>query len=324
MKRFPLVCAAFGLFGIGMTCASGQVAITEFINNADGEDDGAEWAELYNYSDSAVDLTGWVLHDEDSDSYALDGLTIEVGDFLILVGGSSSISGPEKKARFETEWLGGMVDDRVIGIDQAFAFGNSEDELFLGDNNGRTIWNLGYINDESNSFATFLTHDDYAANDYGNKAAPGIVREGDDNGVPGFLGYESQDSTLATDPNAYVSTNGDTGSPFFLSVGGGDVLTLVIEGTCPGAVDLVVTNATPDGVVAFLFAFGEGGVVIPDGNPCAGTALGLNATALLAGTVSANAEGSAVFSGNAPNVACGGFVQVLDVATCETSNVEQL
>jgi hypothetical protein len=319
-----------GILGSAMIlCAAGlamaqSIAITEFLNNADGEDDGAEWMELYNYGTADIDLTGWTVSDEDIDSYPLDGITIKAGDFIILVGGSSAITGADKKARFESEWLGGRGDDRVHGIDDNWAFGNSGDEIILTDDMANVVWNLAYDNDETNAFATFLTDDEYMVTDYGSKAAPGIVREGDDNGMPGFLGYESQDSTLAIDLNAYMSSNGDTGSPLFLSDLGLFPPTLTISGTCPDSVTIEVFNATPGGTVAFIFALGTGSIAIPGGNPCEGTPLGLNASAQLVVTKTADATGYVTFTRSVPAVACNGYLQALDVATCETTPVQPL
>ncbi len=99
-------------------------------------------------------------------------------------------------------------------------------------------------------------------------------------------------------------------------------LTLTTSGTCPGRVTLVAENATANQFVAFIYARGAGSVVIPSGL-CAGTRLGLNASAALLSTVRANLIGRAVFSGNVPPGACNHIlIQALDAATCSTSNVE--
>lgn len=95
---------------------------------------------------------------------------------------------------------------------------------------------------------------------------------------------------------------------------------LSITGTCPGQVQLDVTGATSGGTVAFVYASGPGSVTIPSG-VCAGTQLGLNASARLINTVTADGNGDATLVGNAPAVACGGVVQALDVSTCTTTNV---
>lgn len=100
---------------------------------------------------------------------------------------------------------------------------------------------------------------------------------------------------------------------------------LVLEGSCPGEITATSSGNTPGGNVAFVYAFGEGNQRIPMGFPCAGTELGLNATAVLGGTVRADGSGVAAFSGRVPAGACNRvFVQALDIETCLTSNVEPL
>lgn len=303
--------------------AANTVAVTEFLNNAEGEDTGREFLELYNYGGADVDLTGWMVHDEDFDNYTLDA-TIGAGDFLILVGGDATLTGPEKKALFEAEWLGGAVDGRVIGIDQAWAFGNSGDEIILSDPDTMVVWNLAYANDETTARATFLTVNDYTVTDFGSKLAPGIVREGFDNGSPDFLGYESNDSGLAEDPNAYESTALNWASPFFIVGDTPQDLTLDLVGTCPGQMTLQVTNATPNGTIAILYSPASGNVTIPGGRPCAGTQLGLNAQTKVFKTANADGSGNYTLNVNVPNQACGFFVQILDLTDCETSNVDSL
>lgn len=110
----------------------------------------------------------------------------------------------------------------------------------------------------------------------------------------------------------------------WLSTGPGAGPTIKTSGSCPGALIITISGATPHGVVALLFAGGTGSVAIPSGKPCAGTVLGLNATAMLILTTNADASGNAVINGNAPPGACGGFLQALDVATCTPTNVSGL
>lgn len=102
-------------------------------------------------------------------------------------------------------------------------------------------------------------------------------------------------------------------------------LSLTVTGSCPGQMSVAVSGATPGGTVAFIRAFGTGSCVIP-GGPCGGTQLGLSCNgAALVGTDTADANGNASISGNAPAAACGrAFVQALDVTTCTTSNVEAI
>ena len=49
----------------------GSVIITEILNNADGNDDGKEWFEIYNTSDSAIDLQDWTVTDEGSNTFTI-------------------------------------------------------------------------------------------------------------------------------------------------------------------------------------------------------------------------------------------------------------
>ena len=102
---------------------------------------------------------------------------------------------------------------------------------------------------------------------------------------------------------------------------------LQADGTCPGGGPIRVrwTDATPNGTVALLFASNQGSVVIPPGNPCDGTQLGLGANQLqVAFQGDAGPNGERILNSNAPGAACGGFLQLLDVTTCGTSNVVQI
>lgn len=112
-----------------------------------------------------------------------------------------------------------------------------------------------------------------------------------------------------------------TGGAAYIARAGYDI-GLGLAGDCPGRLDARATGATHGGRVAFIYARGTGGVRIPNG-PCAGTQLGLNASALLAATVNADSNGTAILSRNAGANACGGAIvlQALDLTTCTPSNV---
>ena len=99
---------------------------------------------------------------------------------------------------------------------------------------------------------------------------------------------------------------------------------LTLSGSCPGQVTATVHSATPGGVALLLFAFGRGELVIPPPNPCAGTQLGLNATARFVAAEGVDEEGRTVLIGNAPARACGGFLQVLQTPQCIASNVAEM
>ncbi|MFG0331453.1 MAG: hypothetical protein ACF8PN_16310 [Phycisphaerales bacterium] len=96
---------------------------------------------------------------------------------------------------------------------------------------------------------------------------------------------------------------------------------LTVQGDCPGSTTLSVTGATPNGQVAFLYAFDQGSFVIP-GGPCTGTQLGLDSSVQIGAVETADANGDASVTTNVPPAACGNvFVQAIDGGTCATSQV---
>lgn len=220
-----LTCISFMLmaFAYYSTANAVSVAITEFMNNPDGEDDGREWVELYNFTGSPVDLTGYTLADEDSDSYTFGSVSIGANDFIILVNSNGlTATSPDlaAKAIFEAEWLGGVADARVIGASFG-ALSNSSDELILTDASASMSWSLAYGNDEDED-STALLQPDFMTTVFGDKAAPGIVRVGDDNATVGFLGYEDAGelnitSSFLNDAAAINNLLGGTATETFLT-----------------------------------------------------------------------------------------------------------
>ena len=218
--------------------ARGQVAITEFVNDALGDetDTGREWVELFNYSADSVDIMNWSIKDEDNDSlgFPTTSTIIPPGGFLLYASGKSAV---------ETEWLGGVVDDRIIEYggpnSSTMQLSNSGDELILMNSTGDTVWAIAYTNDDlwdttsggtaDDGYSTYLSYDiDFTVvpSRWGTKAAPGIVRNGHDapflradttstgadtTVVDSVLGYEG--GAFTEDVFARLSTNGDSGSP---------------------------------------------------------------------------------------------------------------
>lgn len=118
---------------------------------------------------------------------------------------------------------------------------------------------------------------------------------------------------------------------FFNSTGGryaagdGSVFGFEVTGRCPGAVVLVWSGATPGRQVALIFASSLGNVIIPQGNPCAGTRLGLGPQNIqLVQTLGAGPNGINTVNGNTNSGACRGHLQLLDLDTCRTSNTDQI
>lgn len=105
------------------------------------------------------------------------------------------------------------------------------------------------------------------------------------------------------------------------------LIRLSVAPTCPsgGPARVGWSGATPDGRIAVLFARDEGAVSIPPGNPCEGTRLGLGASQLqIAWLGRSDGNGGRILNANAPPAACGGFLQLLDLTACATSNVARV
>ncbi|MFG0329886.1 MAG: hypothetical protein ACF8PN_08315 [Phycisphaerales bacterium] len=131
------------------------------------------------------------------------------------------------------------------------------------------------------------------------------------------LGVPDGDTIFA----ARFRTTNTAGDPVALAaIAGG--FSIEVSGTCPGALTVTATGATAGGTVALVYARNTGSFTIPGGFTCGGTQLGVDATVQLVQTRTADGSGTAVFSGNAPAAACGGVIQAIDAATCDTSNVE--
>jgi len=104
-------------------------------------------------------------------------------------------------------------------------------------------------------------------------------------------------------------------------------LALAVDATCPsgGPIRIEWSGATPDGQAALIFARSTGSFRIPNGNPCAGTPLGLGSNQIqLAWQGGAGGNGSRTLNASAGPGACGGYMQLLDITSCGVSNVARL
>jgi len=85
------------------------------------------------------------------------------------------------------------------------------------------------------------------------------------------------------------------------------------------------SGATPDGQISLIFARNTGSFIIPNNRPCAGVQLGLGADQIqLAWQGGAGVNGSRILNTSAGPAACGGYLQLLDLTTCGTSNVARV
>jgi hypothetical protein len=107
------------------------VMITEFIPNpAAVNDTEGEWLELYNTASFAVDLGGWKLKDDGSNSHTIQGsLVIGAGQYLVL-GNNDQVS-----------TNGGVAVDYKY---TSYTLANSEDEIVLVSASGVEVDRVAY------------------------------------------------------------------------------------------------------------------------------------------------------------------------------------
>ncbi|GEM_PF-1967078 len=130
----------------------------------------------------------------------------------------------------------------------------------------------------------------------------------------------SDDYALTPGPAVFFNVSGG-----HCAVGDGSIFGFEVVGHCPGTVNLTWSGATPSRNMAIIFASNQGNVPIPNGSPCAGTRLGLGTQNIqLVQTLGSGTDGINSINGNTSNGACGGFLQLLDLTSCRTSNVERI
>ncbi len=101
-------------------------------------------------------------------------------------------------------------------------------------------------------------------------------------------------------------------------------LTLYVSATCPegGPARVGWTGATPSKPVILIYSAEFGSFRVPDGSPCEGTILGLGVK-LLRVIFHGNSSpgGSRILQAHTGPGACGNYLQLLDLTTCELSSV---
>jgi len=166
--------------------APGNVIVTEFLANANGNDIGKEWIELYNTTSEPIDLNGWELTDNGSDSHVIDN-----GGALIIPPASYRVIGAADDA-----WV-----NRGVPIDFAW----NPDELTLGNGGDEIILKHG------NDVIHAIGYEDYATsptpvNGINLEARPGVAL--------GMAADYAEGAVNLWQPQiSSYGTNGDRGTP---------------------------------------------------------------------------------------------------------------
>jgi len=104
----------------GFTINAGNIIVTEIMANPAAVSDSlGEWFELYNTKSNDINLEGWVISDEGSNSFTITGtLIIPAGSHIVFC-----ING-------DTSSNGGVTCDYVFDSSD-FGLTNTEDEILL-------------------------------------------------------------------------------------------------------------------------------------------------------------------------------------------------
>ncbi len=105
------------------------------------------------------------------------------------------------------------------------------------------------------------------------------------------------------------------------------VPSLAVAATCPsgGPIRIEWSGASPGEQIALIFARNTGSFIIPNNRPCAGTQLGLGANQIqIVYNGHAGINGARTLNTTAGPGACGGYLQLIDLTTCSTSNVARV
>ncbi|MCC6907880.1 MAG: hypothetical protein IT430_08080 [Phycisphaerales bacterium] len=121
----------------------------------------------------------------------------------------------------------------------------------------------------------------------------------------------------------FGSTSQSPGNSGSLSTGRATGYHAQVTGSCPGTVDLHWSGANPGQQQGVVFALNTGSFVVPNG-PCQGTQLGLGTSGLQLYATIGTGNGSGTISASVNQSACGGYVQLIALPSCATSNVARV
>ena len=297
-------------FGISIAIDNGIVAVGAYLDNANGAHSGSAYLFDASTGDQlfkllpddgvAEDYFGW--------SIAIENNMVAVGarqdgDNGVLSGSAylfDATTGNQVAKLLPSDGAANAQFGSSISIDNGIvAVGAAHD-----DDNGANSGSA-YLFDATTGaqMAKLLPTDGTAADVFGQSIAiaNNIIVVG----------------TLLDDDNG-----SDSGSAYLFSTSTG--IHLALTSSCPnsGPLQITWTNATPNGSAALLYARNTGSFVIPNNRPCSGTILGLGTNQLqVVFTGPSNSNGDRTLNASASAGACGGRLQLLDLTTCDTSNV---
>jgi beta-lactamase superfamily II metal-dependent hydrolase len=184
-----------------------NLVINEIMQNpASASDNKGEWFEVYNPTAAAIDIDGWTIRDNGSDSHVIDN-----GGTLVVPAGGYVVLGRNSR----TNQNGGYTPDYVYG---SFILANGDDEVILEDDLGTLVdevWYTGVSPWPNPDGASMELVDAAQDNNDGSNWAEAIARggtfdgSGTDLGTPGAL--NSVSGPPDTEPPVVAVTAPDGG-----------------------------------------------------------------------------------------------------------------
>ena len=105
----------------------GDVVINEVAWMGTDDSSSDEWIELYNNTDSAIDLTGWTMEDDGGViDMSFSGVTIPARCYIVIVNSSDN-----------------FTDVTMDIVDSSIGLSNTGEQLVLKDNIGSVIDTVG-------------------------------------------------------------------------------------------------------------------------------------------------------------------------------------
>ena len=194
-----------GTPGTGSTIDTTNIVITEIMQNPSAVDDfNGEWFEIHNAGPSAVNLNGWTISDNGSNTHIITvDLIVEPGGYLVLSNNA------------DTATNGGVSVDYQYS---SFFLANGDDEIILTDGDGveqdRVEWDGGPTFPDPNG-ASMALIDPALDNNVGTNWTTATAAYGDgDQGTPGGDNFPPVDASIVIseimqNPDAVFDSNGE-------------------------------------------------------------------------------------------------------------------
>jgi len=195
--------------------APGDILVTEFMANPNAISDGAgEYVELYNKRSIALNIDGFILMDDGSNSHTIDNggsLAIPAESFIVLAVSSTP----------------GFTPDYVYS---GFSLANSEDEIILARPDGTEISRVNYTSSQVSS---------------GISAELNAIANVNSNGTIAAANFQSSSSAIGNGDSGSPGETGSTDLSESATVRFSNAGASVNEGD--GAINIEVTIEDPDG-----------------------------------------------------------------------------